>query len=252
MNDNLTPILEVAKEILKPAGLKGMHVDAIADEALKMNKNMSLPVEEFSKKLQSALSGNLKIKIKKPSFAKVAGKKKGTFKKGWYRLKIEKTTPVIAGVTPPETDNAHTGKAGEFAVMSELLFWDYNASVMSVDTGIDVIASKNHEYFHIQVKTSLEQEGGKFSFTIKYSSFKQCHTSSMYYVFVLRRKFTNEFIIIPSTYLQTLIKGKFIIEAPTLSISITVDANGKKYTLNGSTNVNVYVGNFSGIIIAAN
>ncbi len=249
MNAKLTPILEVAREILKPAGLKGMHVDAIADEATKKNKNMSLPVEDFSRKLQAALAANLNLKTQKPSFARVEGKKKGQFKRGWYRAKVEKAPTVVAQLIAPETDKAFTGKAGEFAVMSELLFWGYNASAMTVDNGIDVVASKEEKYFHIQVKTAAEQDGGKFTFSIKNSSFQQHHSSLMYYVFVLRRKLSNEYVIIPSSYLQVLISGGKITKAPTLYISISVDANGRKYTLNGAVNVDVYVGNFGGIII---
>lgn len=33
MTTKLNPILEMAREILKPSGLKGMHVDEIAAEA---------------------------------------------------------------------------------------------------------------------------------------------------------------------------------------------------------------------------
>lgn len=249
MNTKLTPILEVAKEILKPAGLKGMHIDAVAEEAAKQNKNMTFSVGEFSKRLQTALANNLKLKIQKPSFARVEGKKKGQFKRGWYRTKVERTAPIVSQVVAPETDKAFTGKAGEFAVMSELLFWGYNASAMTVDSGIDVVASKDGKYFHIQVKTAAEHEGGRFSFTIKNNSFQQHHSSLMYYVFVLRRKLSNEYVIIPSSYLQVLISGGKITLAPTLSITITVDPNGRRYMLNNNTNVDVYVGNFGGIII---
>lgn len=249
MTSKLTPILETAREILRTAGLKGMHVDDVAAEAAKFNKNLSLTQDEFSKKLQAALAANLNLKTQKPSFSRVEGKKKGSFKRGWYRVKLERTQPVVAQIVAPETDKAFTGKAGEFAVMSGLLFWGYNASVMTVDNGIDVIASKGGKYFHIQVKTAAEQEGGRFSFAIKNSSFLQYHSSSMFYVFVLRRKLSNEYVIIPSSYLQALVTGGKIPGGPTLSITIAVDANGRKYMLNGSTNIDVYVGNFGGLIV---
>ena len=249
MSAKLTPILEMARDILKQAGLKGMHVDAIAEEAVKKNTNMSLPAPELSKKLQAALAANLNLKSQRPSFARVEGNKKGQFKRGWYRTKVEKAPAVVAQLVVPETDKAFTGKAGEFAVMSELLFWGYNASAMTVDNGIDVVASKEEKYFHIQVKTATEQDGGKFTFSIKNNSFQQHHSSSMYYAFVLRRRLSNEYVIIPSSYLQVLISGGKIAKAPTLSVTITVDANGRKYMLNGTTNVDVYVGNFGGIII---
>lgn len=246
--EKLTEILEIAKEILKPAGLKGMHVSAIAQVAAQHNKTLSLSVEEFTNRLQTALANNLKLKTRKPSFAKVEGKKKGVFKRGWYRAKIEHTPTAAAQIDPPKTDKAFTGKAGEYAVMSELLFWEFNASVMAVDDGIDVVASKNNKYFHVQVKTATEQDGGKFTFTIKYNSFKEHDSATMFYVFVLRRGLKNEYIIIPSSYLRTLISGGRITSNPALSVAITVDPKGVRYMLNGSADVSPYFGNFGSII----
>lgn len=84
MTLKLTPILEVARKILKTAGLKG-----IAVQASKLNNNLSLPQDEFSKKLQAALAANLNLKTKKPSFARVEGKKRGrssgaAIAQNWY------------------------------------------------------------------------------------------------------------------------------------------------------------------------
>ena len=168
MATQLTPILEVVREILKDAGLKGMHVDDIAAAAFTRNKNMGLAQDEFSRRIQGALASNLKLKSQKPSFAKVEGSKKGQFKRGWYRVKIERQASVTAAIAPPETDKPFLGKAGEMAVISELLFWGYNASAMLVDSGIDVVASKGGKYFHLQVKTSTENTG-RFYFSIKNS-----------------------------------------------------------------------------------
>ena len=247
MEQKLVEILEIAKGILKPAGLKGMHVDTIAEAASSENKNLSLSVEQFSLRLQAALASNLKLRTRKPSFAKVEGNKKGHYKRGWYRLKIERTPTAAAQIDPPQTDKAFTGKAGEFAVMSELLFWEFNASVMAVDDGIDVVASKNNKYFHIQVKTAAEQTGGRFIFAIKHSSFKQHDSATMFYVFVLRRGLRNEYIIIPSGLIRNLLSTSRITQSQILSVTITVDAKGIKYTLNG-TDVSPYFGNFGGII----
>jgi hypothetical protein len=243
----LTSILEIAKDVLQPYKLKGLHVDDISRIAAEKNNNLGLAPEIFSKKLQAALAANLKLKSQRPTFSKVEGKKKGQFKRGWYRLKKDTSRPIVDQIIIPETEKDFIGKAGEFSVMSELLFWGYNASVMTVDSGVDVIASKESKYFHIQVKTATENSG-KFSFTIKYNSFLKNHSSNMYYVFVLRRGLRNEYVIIPSTHLQHLISGGRVNQAPTLSITISVDANGKKYLLN-SNNVDVFVNNFGGIII---
>lgn len=244
----LTPILEVVRDILKNAGMKGMHVDDIAAAAVSVNKNMGLSAENFSKRIQSALASNLKLKTQKPSFAKVEGAKKGQFKRGWYRVKIDRSASATPPPEPPEAEKSYIGKAGEMAVISELLFWGYNASAMLVDSGIDVVASKGGKYFHIQVKTASDRDG-RFIFTIKNISFQSNHDSTMFYVFVLRRKTLNEFVIIPSAYLKALIAGGKINQGPTISVFITADPKGRKYLLNSSVDVGIYVGNFGGLIV---
>ena len=55
----------------------------------------------------------------------------------------------------PAPSSMYIGKAGEYAVMSELLLRGYNANEMTVDDGIDVIASRNNVVYYIQVKTSM-------------------------------------------------------------------------------------------------
>ena len=244
----LTPLLATVREVLKVAGLKGMHVDEIAAAAVATNQNMGLAAADLSRKIAAALASNLKLKSQKPSFAKVEGAKKGQFKRGWYRVKIERQPTVASQVEPPETEKSFLGKAGEMAVMSELLFWGYNASAMLVDSGIDLVASKVGKYFHLQVKTSTEREG-KFYFSIKHSSFQQNHNSSMFYVFVLRRKIDCEFVIIPSSYLQALLAGGKITQGSTLAITVSVDEKRRKYLMNGSVDVGIYLGNFGGIIV---
>jgi len=249
MEQKLTDILEVAKEILKPAGLKGMSVRAIAETAVQLNKNLSMSAEEFQAKLQPKLAANLKLKKMKPTFAAVkwdSGPRAGKPRQGWFRLRVEKTPQPGKTVIPPQPDKAFTGKAGEYAVMGELLFWKFNPSIMAVDDGIDIIASKENKYFHIQVKTALEQEGGRFSYTIKHSSFREHDSGTMYYVFVLRRGLRNEFVIIPSNYIRALISSGRISESQVLSVTISVDAKSVKYTLNG-TDVGHFVADFGSI-----
>ncbi len=251
MEPKLTPVLEIAKGILKQAGLKGMHVSDIAKIAVSKNNNMSLPEPAFQTKLQAALARNLKLKTQKPTFTGVkwdVGPRKGKPRQGWYRLKVEKSPSAAAQIDPPKTDRAFTGKAGEYAVMSELLFWEYNASLMAVDDGIDLVASKDNHYFHIQVKAATEQEGGKFVFTIKHSSFKEHDSANMFYVFVLRRGLRNEYVIVPSNYLRTLISTGRITPSAMLSVTIAADSKGVKYMLNGNTDVSSHFGNFGGII----
>lgn len=247
----LSPILTTAKEILQGAGLRGMHVSDIAKAACAQNKNMGLPEEAFCKKLLSALAANLKLKSSKPSFAKVSwekGPRKGKPKQGWYRNKLEKVTPVIETVQTPKADKAFLGKAGEYAVMSELLFWGFNASIMSVDDGIDVVASRNNKFFHIQVKTATRQPGGKYLFTINPASFKKYHAAGVFYVFVLRHGLRNEFIIIPSIHIKILADKGVIAGTTAMSLTITDDTKRSDYTLNGRESLRLFYGNFGELI----
>lgn len=243
MSSELSPILTVARDILRNAPGKAMHVDAIAAEAVATNQNMTLSADVFSKKLQGALAANLKLKTQKPTFSKVAGKK-GVNRRGWYRLKQEKTAPAIAKVDPPEVTTGFLGRAGEYSVMGELLFWGYNVSMMAVDNGVDIVAEKNNCYFNVQVKTATGSSEGRFLFTVKRSAFLVNDKSSMFYVLVIRKKVTSEYLVMPSSFIRTLLDAGAIGSGPVLSLAVTSDERGRHYVLNGGTDINLFVGNF--------
>ena len=75
-------------------------------------------------------------------------------------------TPALA-ILPPQINTQYVGKAGEMAVFSELLFYGYNASIMSVDDGIDLVATKDGRFFFIQVKTAISNNDKIPNFSIK-------------------------------------------------------------------------------------
>ena len=250
MQQPLTPLLETAREILDGSGRKGLHISMIAKIAVDQNKNMGLPLEEFQKKIGTALAANLKTK--KPRFASVnhsSGPRKGKPKQGWYRLKEERTAPAAFAVNAPQPSKNFLGKAGEYAVMSELLFWEFNVSSMIVDDGIDLVASKDNKFFHIQVKTSSCPKDNVWRFTISKASFMRYNSGNVFYVFVLRKTNGNEFIIIPSPQINYMIHSSSISDAQTLSLNISCNEKKKEYILNGQINVTPYLGDFGGIIV---
>ncbi|MBI2355705.1 MAG: hypothetical protein HYV13_00680 [Candidatus Doudnabacteria bacterium] len=59
--------------------------------------------------------------------------------------------------------NIFTGKGGEAAVMSELLFRGFNANILPVDYGVDIAAIKEARTYLIQVKTKHWNKTGHFS-----------------------------------------------------------------------------------------
>ena len=97
--------------------------------------------------------------------------------------------------------SSQIGKAGEYAVMSELLYRGYHVCPMAVDDGVDVVAFKDKKIFFIQVKTT-GLEGGTFKFNVARESFDRYAQNDMFYVFVLRYvdvsgKLVNQFLVFP-------------------------------------------------------
>lgn len=99
-----------------------------------------------------------------------------------------------------DVSTQYVGTAGEYRVLSELLFRGYNASLLSVDEGIDIIAiSEGHQY-NIQVKTAHEKYG-QYVFDLRRASFERHTVGNTYYVFVLRSSDTN-FIVLSYEQVQ--------------------------------------------------
>ena len=132
--------------------------------------------------------------------------------------------------------------------MSELLFWGFNASLMAVDTGIDIVASKDNLYHHLQVKTAARKDDGKFSFSIKSASFDVHDKNNTYYVFLMRYGNNNIYAVVPSSFLEVQRKVNVIKDnGVSLSLTISPDPRGKHYTLNGKANLTPFINNFGQI-----
>lgn len=239
----LSPILNTARDILKESKNKPMHVSEIAQIAVATARNQAMSVEIFTEKLTAALAAHLKLKTSKPLFVKPLNKK-GKPQRGIYRLKQERVPAISTNITAPEVSTNFMGKAGEHAVMSELLFWGYNASLMSVDEGIDIVASKENRYFHLQVKASNERASGIFGFQIKKKAFESNQAAQTFYIFVMRKLLTCYFAVLPSSHLENLRMTKVISDSSDLSISITMDEKQKRFALNG-TDITGWINNFS-------
>jgi Holliday junction resolvase-like predicted endonuclease len=105
----------------------------------------------------------------------------------------------------------YTGKAGEHLVVSELLFRGYNASIMNVDEGLDIVATKDDKLFNVQVKTSNENRFNRYVSGIRVSSFEKHNTSNTFYIFILRSKDDTRFLIFPYHEMQKFIDQKIIL-----------------------------------------
>ncbi len=102
------------------------------------------------------------------------------------------------------------GKAGEHLVCSELLFRGYNASIMSVDSGMDIIATKNNRLFSIQVKTANANAFNTYNFDVRKVSFEKNYAGNTFYIFILKGKTQTHFLIIPLHEMEKKVAEKAI------------------------------------------
>ena len=193
-------MIQTLKTILSQDDAKnGLHVDVITDRtvALGYNAGSNLTRDQLKQKINKTLLSE--SKKKDGAFLKVKNPKTNRERKGYYKLARRRNNtpplplpaedspvPTQPQPTPPRRDTIMSGKAGEYAVLSELLFNGYNANVMSVDEGIDLVASKNNIFYFIQVKTTNLSANRTAHFGIKKSAFDRGIASQIRYIVVVR------------------------------------------------------------------
>ena len=110
-----------------------------------------------------------------------------------------------------EIEGGYIGKAGEHAVISELLFRGYNAALMSVDVGVDIVATKDTRVYNIQVKTrNISKQHDAFHFNIRIASYEKHNAGQTFYIFILREKGLLDYLILPFHQVEKSIEEEFI------------------------------------------
>ena len=244
-------LIDQIAEVLKEAK-KEMHVYEIATALVKKYPHTQLPLEDLSKKISSVLSADIAKNKNKSIFTKPKNSKGGV-RRGIYKTKVQRNLIPKEIVVPqqPIVNGLYTGKAGEFAVMSELLFFGFNASYMAVDDGIDIVATKDNKYFHIQVKTANLSDTNKYVFTVNQRAYDAKDSSSTFYILVMRTftgmSYVNNYLILPNSDIRRFIDSGIISKSEKFSLRIEKDKTGK-YFLNTKENVSWALNRFSIII----
>lgn len=247
----LTPA-EIAQRILQLEG-SPLHVNDIATKAIECGLAPPEQLETLASKLSSTLSQSLKSKRKQSPFRKIRNAQ-GKFRRGIYSLRqrsgiSQNRHRKLLRETLAPIGSGYTGKAGEYAVFSELLFRGFNASIMTVDDGVDIVTSKNSRFFFIQVKTASDSGKG-FSFTVRKSSFDAYSAVTTFYVLVTRRVIANrhisDFVVLPWSFFKNLIDRRVLGDGGSYSLRISISKDGE-YALNKTENVTTYVNNFGQI-----
>lgn len=140
----------------------------------------------------------------------------------------------------------YIGKAGEHLVVSELLFRGYNASVMTVDEGLDIVTTKAERLYNVQVKTSTENRYNYYVFDLRISSFEKHNRNNTFYIFVLKGKATN-FLILPYVEIQKNIDQHNILvvnKGTRYRVNIRI-RSGKLYLGNKENDASYFMNNWS-------
>lgn len=131
-------------------------------------------------------------------------------------------------------EGGFTGKAGEHLVCSELLFRGFNASIMSVDVGLDIVATKKNKMYGVQVKTSNLNRFNTYVFDVRKISFERHSASNVFYIFVLHGAKDDNFLILPYHEMEKKVHENAILEI----------CQGKRYRINIKFREgNIYLGN---------
>jgi len=185
--------------------------------------------------MNSQIVVDINLKKKSSDFVKTAP---GTYGLNPDKVKIKESKKIERIEKEQEErikiEGGYTGKGGEYLVCSELLFRGFNASIMTVDVGMDIVAVKENQLYGIQVKTSNLNRFDTYVFDIRKVSFERHSTGNIFYIFVLHGELESQFLILPFHEVEKKVNERAILEI----------LDGKRYRVNIKfRNDKVYIGN---------
>ncbi|MDR2439557.1 MAG: hypothetical protein LBE12_09355 [Planctomycetaceae bacterium] len=254
---------EAVQHAVKMLGKNEFKTSELVEQICLLAEYKESPVEQIKNRVDGYMNRN--SKSKNALYAKSLNAKNRP-QKGVYRIIKKKEQPIIKidkkGTSPkikkdkenegnfPDfnqlpslfsinaNNKLYFGKAGEFAVISELLFNGYNASIMSVDEGIDITASKNNKFFFIQVK-STQFINDSVSLSIKHNKFINNSSAEIYFIIVFRYAYksvnTNRYIVIQNKLLDNYIFTGAVSKKDDGTINVKIkQKDGHLYLYNGN------------------
>ncbi len=240
--------LEAAYRILKEEK-KPLHFRKITEMAIQRGL---IETEGQSPELtmHAVLSRDIKNKGRNSLFVK-DNKRRGFFRLRKvaneilrFQLSLWEKGEIVEPEEKIKNTNLFIGKAGEYLVAGELLFRGFNATILPVDIGMDIIAEKKNKIFSIQVKTS-NNRSSRYNFNIRVSSFEKNYSGYTFYIFVLRDNERQEFMIFPHRDVSKWIKKKLIKKTSDRKYYLVpiVKREGQKYFLR-NYDITSYINNW--------
>ena len=83
---------------------------------------------------------------------------------------------------------------------------------MSVDIGVDIVATRENRLYGIQVKTARLNKFNTYVFDVRKVSFERHNSGSTFYIFVLHSEKKTNFLILPYFEIEKKVHDKAILE----------------------------------------
>lgn len=107
--------------------------------------------------------------------------------------------------------SSYRGKAGEHFVLAHLLMQSFNAALVAVDAGIDILAEKKDKLFRIQVKSRKVGTDLRSSFVLSEKSLKRKLKPNFYVIVLMHSNGHIDYLILPSMVVDSMIRRSNII-----------------------------------------
>ena len=235
-----------AIEILKKVG-EPLHYNKITKLALESGI-LETEGANPEKTMAAVIYVDIKTKKEGSDFIKTAPE---TFALNPNKKEIEQTPKIIEAEKEEEEkiviEAGFIGKGGEHLVCSELIFRGFNASIMSVDVGVDISAIKDNKFFGIQVKTARKNNSEIYNFHIRHKSFERFNQGNIFYILVLRDDIKNSFLILPASEVEKRIKeGSIFTVNNKTGYALNIKfRNGKFYLGNKNHEMGYFLNNWN-------
>lgn len=194
-----------AIEILKKAKTP-LHYNEITKQALESGI-LETEGENPERTMNAVITVDINSRAEGSDFIRTD---RGIFALNTNKKEIKQTQKIIEAEKEEEekiiVEGGFIGKGGEHLVCCELLFRGFNASIMSVDVGVDISAIKDSKFFGIQVKTARKNNSEIYNFHIRRKSFERFNQGNIFYILVLRDGINNSFLILPASEVEKKIK----------------------------------------------
>ena len=194
-----------AIEILKKAKTP-LHYNEITKQALESGI-LETEGENPERTMNAVITVDINSRAEGSDFIRTD---RGIFALNTNKKEIKQTPKIIEAEKEEEekiiVEGGFIGKGGEHLVCCELLFRGFNASIMSVDVGVDISAIKDSKFFGIQVKTARKNSSEIYNFHIRRKSFERFNQGNIFYILVLRDGINNSFLILPASEVEKKIK----------------------------------------------